>query len=123
MNKDIVQNISCSVNYRMMSTATKLSKFGVPLTEETKDRVLDLYKMYSWLNGIHFHVGSQGVPIQLFVDGARVSCVIVLQILLKLLKVQMELNKNTWVKEKVCTMYVLSWYSSFPVYSNGQAMY
>jgi len=56
----------------MMSTATKLSKFGVPLTEETKDRVLDLYKMYSWLNGIHFHVGSQGVPIQLFVDGARV---------------------------------------------------
>ena len=57
----------------MMSTATKLSKFGVPLTEETKDRVLDLYKMYSWLNGIHFHVGSQGVPIQLFVDGARVS--------------------------------------------------
>ena len=57
----------------MMSTAPKLSKFGVPLTEETKDRVLDLYKTYSWLNGIHFHVGSQGVPIQLFVDGARVS--------------------------------------------------
>ena len=98
-----------------MSTATKLSKFGVPLTEETEERVLDLYKTYSWLNGIHFHVGSQGVPIQLFVDGARVSCVIVLQILLKLLKVQMELNKNTWVKEKVCTMYVLSRYSSFPV--------
>ena len=57
----------------MMSTATKLSKFGVPLTQETKDRILSLYKKYSWLNGIHFHVGSQGIPIELFVNGARVK--------------------------------------------------
>ena len=57
----------------MMSTASKLSKFGVPLTQETKDRVLELYKTYPWLNGIHFHVGSQGVPIELFVNGAKVN--------------------------------------------------
>ena len=57
----------------MMSTASKLSKFGVPLTQETKDRVLELYKTYPWLNGIHFHVGSQGVPIELFVNGAKVK--------------------------------------------------
>lgn len=57
----------------MMSTATKLSKFGVPLTEETKERILGMYKDYEWLNGIHFHVGSQGIPIELFVNGAKVS--------------------------------------------------
>lgn len=56
----------------IVSTATKLSKFGVPLTVETKDKVIKIYKDYSWLNGIHFHVGSQGVPIELFVDGAKV---------------------------------------------------
>ena len=57
----------------MMSTATKLSKFGLPLTEETKDRILELYQKYKWMNGIHFHVGSQGIPIELFVNGAKVS--------------------------------------------------
>ncbi len=56
----------------MVSTATKLSKFGVPLTEDTKERVIGLYKKYEWLNQIHFHVGSQGVPIELFVNGAKV---------------------------------------------------
>ncbi len=57
----------------MMSTASKVSKFGLPVTDQTKARVLDLYKQNSWLNGIHIHVGSQGVPLDLFVKGARVS--------------------------------------------------
>ena len=56
----------------MMSTASKVSKFGVPLVTETKDRIVALYQQYSWLNGIHFHVGSQGVPIELFVNAAKV---------------------------------------------------
>ena len=43
-----------------------------PLVAETKDRILDLYQKYTWLNGIHFHVGSQGVPIELFVNAAKV---------------------------------------------------
>lgn len=59
----------------MMSTASKVSKFGVPLVTETKDRIVALYHQYSWLNGIHFHVGSQGVPIELFVNAAKVPCV------------------------------------------------
>jgi diaminopimelate decarboxylase len=66
---------SASIGLRInpvVATATKLSKFGVPLTVETKDKVIKIYKDYSWLNGIHFHVGSQGVPIELFVDGAKV---------------------------------------------------
>ena len=35
-------------------------------------RVLDVYKKYSWLTGVHIHVGSQGLPIDLFVKAARV---------------------------------------------------
>ena len=57
----------------MVSTATKVSKFGLPLTSETKDRIIGLYQDYAWLNGIHFHVGSQVVPIELFIDAAQVN--------------------------------------------------
>ncbi len=32
---------------------------------------MDLYRKYGWLNGIHFHVGSQGVVLDLFVAAAR----------------------------------------------------
>ena len=58
--------------HAILSTATKLSKFGLPLMEQTKERIIGLYKTYEWMNGIHFHVGSQGIPINLFVNGARV---------------------------------------------------
>ena len=56
-----------------MSTATKASKFGLPVTEETKDKIIDLYEKYQWLNGIHIHIGSQGVALEKFVQGSRVS--------------------------------------------------
>ena len=55
-----------------MSTATKESKFGLPVMEETKDRIMDLYEKYQWLNGIHIHIGSQGVAMEKFVQGSRV---------------------------------------------------
>jgi len=58
--------------HAILSTATKLSKFGLPLMEQTKERIIGLYKSYEWMNGIHFHVGSQGIPINLFVNGAKV---------------------------------------------------
>eukprot|EP00095_Tigriopus_kingsejongensis_P002041 snap_masked-scaffold556_size137522-processed-gene-0.7 protein:Tk02041 transcript:snap_masked-scaffold556_size137522-processed-gene-0.7-mRNA-1 annotation:"diaminopimelate decarboxylase" len=57
----------------IISTATKQSKFGLPIMENTKGRIVDLYKQYTWLTGIHIHVGSQGVPLELFVKGARVG--------------------------------------------------
>ena len=60
-------------NISILNTATKKSKFGLPLVDETRGRILDLYHKYQWLNGIHFHVGSQGNPIQLFVESAKVS--------------------------------------------------
>ena len=56
----------------IISTATKLSKFGLPLTDETRSRIIDLYKKYEWLNGIHFHVGSQGCAMELFINAAKV---------------------------------------------------
>ena len=56
----------------IISTATKLSKFGLPLMEETRSRIIGLYKKYDWLNGIHFHVGSQGCALELFIKAAEV---------------------------------------------------
>ena len=54
------------------STATKASKFGLPITDGTKSRIMELFKTHKWLSGVHFHVGSQGVPLDLFVQGAKI---------------------------------------------------
>lgn len=64
----------------IMSTATKASKFGLPITEETRSTILGLYTKYNWLNGIHFHVGSQGVDLELFVAAARFCLNVVAEI-------------------------------------------
>ncbi len=64
----------------LVSNATKLSKFGVPLTDETRARVLQLFVRYEWLCGVHLHVGSQGVPMELFVRGARVCMDLALEV-------------------------------------------
>ena len=42
------------------------------MIDSTKDRILELYEKYEWLTGIHIHVGSQGVPLEKFVGGAKV---------------------------------------------------
>ena len=59
----------------IISTATKYSKFGVPIMEGTRERVIELYRANAWLDGIHIHVGSQGVPMEKFVTGAKVSTI------------------------------------------------
>ena len=56
----------------MFSTATKSSKFGIPIIDETKDKVALLYKKYNWLTGVHIHVGSQGMPLNMIVKGAKI---------------------------------------------------
>jgi len=56
----------------LFNVGTAASKFGLPITDDTRDRVLDLYKKYSWLTGVHIHVGSQGLPLELFVKAARI---------------------------------------------------
>jgi diaminopimelate decarboxylase len=52
------------------ATAAPTSKFGVPLTE-AKIAVLECYKRYGWLTGVHCHVGSQGCDVELLLEGAR----------------------------------------------------
>jgi len=59
-------------NIAMISTAGKESKFGLPLTADTRPRLLALYQQHAWLTGLHIHVGSQGVPLEKFVAGCRV---------------------------------------------------
>lgn len=54
----------------MSSTASRGSKFGVPL-EEQRAAVLDAFRRHEWLRGLHVHVGSQGCPLELMVAGAR----------------------------------------------------
>ena len=43
-----------------LSTATLSSKFGIPLTKDTKSEILNLFRENSNLNGLMCHVGSQG---------------------------------------------------------------
>lgn len=53
-----------------LSTATLDSKFGIPLTPETKAVILQAYQQHSFLTCLMCHVGSQGVPMSAMVEGA-----------------------------------------------------
>lgn len=55
----------------MTSVGGHQSKFGVPVSDAAA--LLDLYRRYHWLTGIHVHVGSQGAPLQQLVAAARVA--------------------------------------------------
>lgn len=50
------------------SVAGQISKFGVPLHEE-KENLIRAYRQYPWLRGIHIHIGSQGYPAKLLIEG------------------------------------------------------
>ena len=54
------------------STATRESKFGIPVTEETRNEVIELFAKYEWLEGLHIHVGSQGVQLQSLANAVKV---------------------------------------------------
>jgi diaminopimelate decarboxylase len=54
----------------MTSVAGDTSKFGVPLNGE-RDRILAAFDRYPWLRGLHVHIGSQGCPLPLLVEGVR----------------------------------------------------
>lgn len=51
-----------------LSTAGLVSKFGIPLLE-AREEVLAAFGRHPWLNALHLHVGSQGVPLELTVEG------------------------------------------------------
>ncbi|KAL4115233.1 hypothetical protein PRIC2_013399 [Phytophthora ramorum] len=62
------------------STATVTSKFGLPLTAETKPRLFAIFKQNSWLQGVHVHVGSQGCPLDLLAAGAKKAVAFALEV-------------------------------------------
>ena len=53
-----------------MSTASRHSKFGVPLRDPgARDRLIEAYLANPWLTRAHTHVGSQGCPLPLIAEG------------------------------------------------------
>ncbi|TYZ57482.1 hypothetical protein PybrP1_000358 [[Pythium] brassicae (nom. inval.)] len=63
-----------------LSTATASSKFGLPLTAETHDRLVQLFADNAWLQGVHVHVGSQGCAVDLLVAGTKKAVQFALEI-------------------------------------------
>ncbi|QQS55839.1 MAG: diaminopimelate decarboxylase [Candidatus Competibacteraceae bacterium] len=52
------------------STATRTSKFGIPLEDEgQRARLIQAYIERPWLTGVHTHVGSQGCSLELIASG------------------------------------------------------
>ncbi len=57
-----------------MSTATSSSKFGVALRDPgALEWVLRAYAERPWMNRLHTHTGSQGVPLELMAAGVRAA--------------------------------------------------
>jgi diaminopimelate decarboxylase len=57
-----------------MSTATATSKFGVALRDDGATAwVLRAYAERPWLNRLHTHTGSQGVPLELMAAGVKAA--------------------------------------------------
>lgn len=55
-----------------MSTAGAQSKFGVGIKDPgVRERVVEVYLSYPWMNSVQVHVGSQGVAVDVMVDGIR----------------------------------------------------
>jgi diaminopimelate decarboxylase len=66
-------------NNSALSTATSTSKFGVPLIsngggDDNEDEIIQIFVNNPFLNGVMCHVGSQGMPIGLMVNG--VNCIV-----------------------------------------------
>lgn len=67
------------------SVADKISKFGIPLLEH-KQEIIQAFLNYKWLNGIHLHIGSQGISIDLLLEGLKSVFDLVVEINLLLQK-------------------------------------
>jgi diaminopimelate decarboxylase len=52
------------------SVADSISKFGIPLNDNC-EKIRDYYLKYDWLRSIHVHIGSQGCPVPLIIEGIR----------------------------------------------------
>jgi diaminopimelate decarboxylase len=52
------------------SVAGEWSKFGVPLGTD-REALARAFRKYDWLRGVHVHVGSQGCPLEMLLEGTR----------------------------------------------------
>lgn len=59
---------------KALSVSDSTSKFGIPLTNENRALILRLFKKYSFLTGLHVHVGSQGCSLEMLANGALKIC-------------------------------------------------
>ncbi len=50
------------------SVAGEYSKFGIPIKTRRKE-LQTAFATYPWLRGVHLHVGSQGCPMELLING------------------------------------------------------
>lgn len=74
-NKSIGLRINPQVgqgNIAATSLAAEYSKFGVPLKTNRK-KIIAAFREYEWLNGLHYHIGSQGCEMQLLVEGLKTT--------------------------------------------------
>jgi len=52
------------------SVAGEWSKFGVPLGTD-RDAIARAFRAHPWLRGVHVHIGSQGCPLEMLLEGTR----------------------------------------------------
>ena len=76
-NKASVSTVGVRINPQVgagtiskTSVAERGSKFGVPL-ERNRAQLKECFDRYSWLTGVHVHIGSQGCPVDLLLKGVR----------------------------------------------------
>jgi len=55
---------------RSTSVAGNISKFGVPI-DSNHSNLLECFRKYPWLTGVHVHIGSQGMPVDLLTRGIK----------------------------------------------------
>ncbi len=77
MEKSPVSQIGLRINpvvgsgsIGITSVADKMSKFGLRLDRDI-DAIVESFRCFPWLTGIHVHIGSQGCDLDLLLAGAR----------------------------------------------------
>ena len=53
------------------SVAGEYSKFGIPIKEFRRE-LLESIQKYSWLSGVHLHIGSQGCDIKMLTEACKI---------------------------------------------------
>ena len=80
LNKDIDSNspVGLRINpqvgtgaIKSTSVAGSISKFGVPVSPN-REKIINMFLRYPWLRGLHLHIGSQGMPLDLLTRGVKI---------------------------------------------------